>query len=207
VKLFFSAASPYVRKVLVAARETGQADRVEKLAAAASPVKRDPAIVAVNPTGKVPTAILDDGAALYDSRAICQYLDSSHAGAKLYPDAGPERWTVLRWEALADGLLDAAILARYETVLRPADKLWPDWLRGQLDKITSCLDVMEAEIAGRPGGDGAGIDAGLIAAGCALGYLDFRFPDLGWRAGRPGLAAWFEAFDERPSMRETRPVG
>ncbi|MGX1306856.1 glutathione S-transferase [Amorphus suaedae] len=200
MKLFYSLSSPYVRKVMVIALETGQASDIEKLPSAASPVARDATIVAVNPLGKVPTLILDDGSALYDSRAIAMYLDARHDGAPLYPADGPERWTVMRWEALADGLLDAALLLRYETFMRPEEKRWPEWIAGQYEKIASALDVMEAEIGGR-----GEIDAGLIAAGCALGYLDLRFADLGWRDSHPALAAWFAGFAERPSMVATKP--
>ena len=202
MKLFFSAASPYVRKVMVVAHETGQSERIEKLAAAASPVKRDANIVAKNPAGKVPTMVLDDGSALFDSRVICQYLDAQHGGARLYAEEGPDRWPILRLEAIADGLLDAALLARYETALRPEDKRWADWQNGQMDKINSSLDAMQDEVSGREG-----VDAGLIAAGCALGYLDLRFSGLGWRNTRPALAAWYETFSQRPSMQATVPVG
>lgn len=199
MKLFHSPTSPYVRKVMVIALETGQAADIENLPSAANPVDRDASIVAVNPLGKVPALILDDGSALYDSRAIAMYLDTRHAGTPLYPAEGPERWTVMRWEALADGLLDAALLIRYETFMRPEEKRWPEWTAGQHEKIASALDVMEAEIAGR-----GEIDAGLIAAACALGYLDLRFADLGWRDSRPRLAAWFADFADRPSMIATR---
>ena len=198
MKLFFSPASPYVRKCMALAAETGQ--EVEKLASAASPVDRDETIVAVNPTGKVPTAILPDGSSLYDSRAICRWLDAQHGGAKMYPE-GEALWPVLRREALADGLLDAALLARYETVMRPADKLWPEWLAGQMAKIDSSLDAMEAEAVGFEG-----VDAGLIAIGCALGYLDFRFADHDWRGPRPTLAAWYDGFSRRPCMAGTAPA-
>ena len=202
MKLFYSATSPYVRKVMVVAYETGQADGIEKHGAAANPVKRDASVVAKNPTGKVPTMVLDDGSALFDSRVICQYLDAQHGGDRLYAEEGPERWRILRLEAIADGLLDAALLARYEIALRPEDKRWPDWLNGQMDKVNSSLDAMQNEVSGRKG-----VDAGLIAAGCALGYLDFRYGDLGWRNKRPALAAWYEAFSQRPSMQATVPAG
>lgn len=197
MKVFFSPFSPYVRKVMVVAHETGQ--KVETLDSAASPVARDETIVAQNPTGKVPTAILDDGAPLYDSRVITRWLDAQHDGTPMYPE-GPALWTALRREALADGLLDAALLARYETVMRPAELLWQDWLDGQMAKIESSLDQLEAEAK-----DFEGVDAGLIAIACALGYLDFRFPDHDWRKDRPALDAWYAGFAERPSMRETRP--
>lgn len=198
MKLFFSPASPYVRKVMVMAHETGQT--VETLDCAVSPVARDASVVARNPTGKLPTAILDDGSALYDSRVICRWLDTQHDGVQMYPD-GDGLWTVLRREALADGLLDAALLARYETAMRPADLLWQDWLTGQMDKIGSSLDQMEAEVD-----DLSGVDAGTIAFACALGYLDFRFADYDWRSAHPKLSEWFAAFSRRPSMQATQPA-
>lgn len=199
MKLFHSPASPYVRKVMVIAHETGQS--VETLASAASPIDRDQTIVAKNPTGKVPTALLDDGTALYDSRVICAWLDAQHSGAKMYPE-GAARFDALRREALADGLLDAALLARYETVMRPAEKLWPEWLQGQMDKIDSSLDVMDADAAGYDQ-----IDAGWIAVGCALAYLDFRFPDHDWRSGRGALAEFYKTIGARPSFKATAPEG
>ncbi|UYV38105.1 glutathione S-transferase [Rhodobacteraceae bacterium D3-12] len=197
MKLFHSPASPYVRKVMVLALETGQS--VEKLASMASPIAADQSIVKENPTGKVPTAILDDGEPLYDSRVITRWLDAQHNGAKMYPE-NDTVWTVLRREALADGLLDAALLARYETAMRPAELLWQDWLDGQMGKINASLDRMEAETA-----DFSGIDAGLIAIGCAIAYLDFRFADFDWRSSRPALTKWYETFAARPSMVDTAP--
>nr|WP_108258502.1 glutathione S-transferase N-terminal domain-containing protein [Mangrovicoccus ximenensis] len=197
MQVFHSATSPFVRKVLVLAAETGQS--VETLASAANPVNRDPGVVAQNPTGKVPTALLPDGSALHDSRVICRWLDTRHDGPKMYPD-GEAVWDVLRREALADGLLDAAVLARYETMLRPKEKQWEEWLIGQMDKIGSSLDVMERDVAGY-----ASIDAGWIAFGCALGYLDFRFAGLGWRDGHPALAAWHAEIASRKSFKATEP--
>lgn len=199
MQVFYSPASPYVRKVMVLAEETGQT--VEKLDSAASPVDRDQSVVAQNPTGKVPTAVLPDGTALYDSRVICRWLDAQHTGTKMYPD-GDAVWGVLRREALADGLLDAALLARYETVMRPAEMLWPAWLQGQMDKIDSSLDVLERDVAGY-----GAMDAGWIAMGCAVAYLDFRFPDLAWRSGRPGLSDWYAELAERASFKATEPAG
>lgn len=182
---------------MVVAAETGQT--IEQLSSQASPIGRDQTIVAKNPTGKVPTALLDDGSALYDSRVICRWLDEQHNGAKLYP-SDDNLWPVLRHEALADGLLDAALLARYETAMRPADKLWPEWLDGQLDKISSSLDVMESEAS-----EFKEVTAGLIAIACAIAYLDFRFPDMIWRDKRPALTAWFAGFSKRESMLNSAP--
>jgi glutathione S-transferase len=200
MKLYYSPASPYVRKVRVIAHETGQSDDIELLDCAPSPVKRDTSITPHNPTGKIPTLVLDDGTELYDSRVITQYLDSRHGGPKLYPDAGPQRWTVLRREALADGLLDAALLARYETVLRPTELQWTDWRQAQMEKIDASMDKLNEEIQGAEG-----IDAGVIACACALGYIDFRFQDHEWRSTRAALADWFAAFSKRASMLATRP--
>lgn len=196
MKLFYSAASPFVRKVMVVALETGQ--EIEKLPAAANPINRDASIVAKNPTGKVPTAILPDGSALYDSRVIARWLDAQHTGPKMYPE-GDALWTVLRREALGDGMTDATILARYETAMRPEALRWPDWVKGQMAKVASSLDQMEAEA-----GSFTGVDAGQISIACGLGYLDLRFSDLGWRDSRPALARWYEGFCARPSMQATK---
>ena len=202
MKLHYSAASPFVRKVMICAIELGLESKIEKLAAAAHPVNRDGAIVASNPLGQVPTFFADDGTVLYDSRVICEYLDAL-GGAKLFPPAGPARWTALVEQSLADGLLDAALLTRYERVARPEALKWADWETGQLDKIRCALDKLEASTAGF----GARLDIGTITIACALGYLDFRFPELDWRAGRKALAGWFEGFSTRPSVAATVPKG
>lgn len=201
MKLYFSGASPFVRKVLVVAHEVGLADTIEHLSAAAHPVNRDRAIVAHNPLGQVPTLVLDDGTALADSRVICEYLDA-RGGGRLFPPA-PGRWMALAAQSLGDGLLDAALLTRYERVARPEALRWDDWQAGQLDKIASTLAAMEAEAADL----GERFDIGTVTWGCALGYLDFRFPEIAWRDSQPRLAAWFAHFDERPSMKITRPAG
>jgi glutathione S-transferase len=200
LKLFHAAASPFVRKCLVAADELGLRDRIELVSAAAHPVKRDAALVAHNPLGKIPTLITNDGAVLYDSRVICEYLNVLGHG-ELLPRDGPERFTVLVEQALADGIMDAAVLARYEMVARPEPLHWRDWLEGQLAKVTSGLGALEARAAIL----GERVDLGTIAFGCALGYLDFRFAALGWRDKHPKAAAWFERFGARPSMVATRP--
>lgn len=197
MKLFYSPASPFVRKVMVIAHETGQA--IERLGAKVSPVNRDATVAAQNPLGKIPAALTPHGP-LYDSRVICQYLDAQHSDAPFYPAAGPARWAALRREALADGLLDAALSARYETLLRPADKVSAEILQGLMDKIAGALDAMESEAASL-----TEVDAGTVAFGCALGYLDFRYADYDWRGARPALAAWHKDFSARPSMVATTP--
>ncbi|SMF35599.1 Glutathione S-transferase [Tistlia consotensis] len=204
MKLFHSPASPYVRLVMATAFETGQAGDIERLPSAAGPVKRDATIVARNPSGKVPTALLEDGSALYDSRVICEYLDSRHGGRRLFPAEGPARWRALTLLSLAQALLDAALLARYEVALRPADKRWDDWLTGQMAKIDSSVAELEAHWIDHLSGE---LDIGALATACALGYLDFRFADHDWRAGAPKLAAWYRKTESRPCLVETRPAG
>ena len=201
MKLHHSTTSPYVRKVMVAAMELGLADRIETVPAKVSPIVRTSPVIADNPLGKVPTLIADDGTVLFDSRVISEYLDALAGGGRLIPASGPARWQALAEQALADGMLDAALLERYETSLRPPELLWPAWRDGQHDKVAKALDRMEQTAAGF----GPRVDIGTIATACALAYLDFRFPDLGWREHRPLLAGWLAAFVERPSMTATAP--
>ncbi|NVK41202.1 MAG: glutathione S-transferase [Oceanospirillaceae bacterium] len=201
MKLYFSPASPFARKVLVVAHEAGMADRIEILGSKASPVATDMTIAASNPLGQVPSVLLPDGQPLHDSRVICEYLDSL-AGAGLFP-AGEARWPVLTLQSLADGILDAALLARYETALRPEPLRWKAWEDGQMRKIQRGLDQLDAEA----GGFVDRVDIATIAIGCALGYLDFRFPHFDWRGGRDRLDAWYAGFAQRPSMQATQPKG
>jgi len=200
LKLFHSPTSPFVRKCLVLAHELGIADRIELVPANAHPVTRDLAIIAKNPLGQVPTFVTDDGVVLYDSRVICEYLNDLGDG-DLIPADGPERYDVLVQQALADGMLDAALLARYETAARPEELRWTGWLTGQLDKIATGFLELEA----RASGFDDRVDLGTISFACMLGYLDLRFATLNWRDGRPNTAAWYEWFHGRDSMMATRP--
>jgi len=200
MRLHYSYASPYVRKVMVVAIETGQRDALELTPRKVSPVAPESEVNRDNPLGKVPCLVTDDGRALFDSRVICEYLDSRHDRPKLFP-AGPARWTALRRQAQADGILDAGILARYETLLRPGERRWPDWIEGQKAKMARALDALEGEAESF----GETVDIGTIAVACALGWLDFRYAADDWRAGRPRLAAWFDGFAQRPSMADTTP--
>ena len=201
MKIFYAAASPYVRKCLVGAYELGLHERIERLPANAHPVNRDRTIVEHNPLGKIPTLITDDGTVLYDSRVIFEYLNELGNG-DLIPRRGPPRWSVLVEQSLADGMLDAALLARYENVVRPEALRWSDWTAGQLDKIATGLAAIEA----RAPQLGDRVDLGTICFACTLGYLDFRFPTLVWRDKHPNTAAWFEWFNGRDSMVATRPA-
>ena len=200
MKLFSSGASPYARKVAIAAYEAGLIGRIEIIPVTVTPVSVNAEVAAANPLSKVPTLVLDDGTGLFDSRVIIDYLDHLSAG-RLVP-AGEDRWRVLRDQAIADGLTDAALLARYERALRPEPLRWAEWDAGQIGKIERALDLLEHEF--RPT-MGAPL-VGDIAVACALSYLDFRFAELDWRARRPKLAAFAEAFEVRPSMQATQPA-
>lgn len=197
MKLFYSPTSPFVRKVMVVAHEVGLADRLERLPSAASPVNRDQSILAHNPLAQVPTLLLDDGQSLADSRVICEYLDHV-GGGSLFPK-NAQRWRAITEQAVGDGLLGAALLARYEGTLRPEDKRWPAWRDGQIDKVRTSLAFIEE----RASSLGERVDIGTITFACALSYLDLRYPDLAWRDGHPAARDWFARFDERPSMRAT----
>jgi glutathione S-transferase len=203
MKLLYSVSSPYVRKVIVAARELDIFEGLELIDGATSPTATNPAVVEQNPLGKIPALVLDDGRVLFDSRVIAEYFDTLAGGSRLFP-AGQARWDAITLQALADGMTDAALLARYEGFLRPEDKRWEDWTAGQLGKIKACLDRLEQDWAGYLSG---GIDIGCIATGCALGYLDFRFPHLEWQRTHSELSAWFQEFGARPSMQATLPEG
>lgn len=200
MKLFWAPTSPYVRKVMAVAIEAGQEGEIETAFTRANPMERDNALAAENPLGKIPVLRTEEGLDLFDSRVICEYLDA-RGGGGVFPAAGEARWRALARQALADGLLDAAILGRYERMMRPEALQHPPWYEAQMAKIHAALARMEEDAPDLP--EGACI--GAIATGCALGYLDFRYPQLDWRSGTPRLAEWFAAYDERPAMRETRP--
>lgn len=200
MKLHFSPTSPFARKCRVLSLELGLGERIELVSANAHPVNRDRALVGLNPLGKVPTLVTDDGTVLYDSRVICEYLNAL-AGGDLIPAGPDDRWRVLVEQSLADGMSDAAILTRYETAVRPEPLQWSGWIEGQLDKVACAL----ADLERRAVGFGDRVDLGTIAFACALGYLDFRFASLAWRDKHPNAAAWFAWFGGRDAMVATRP--
>jgi len=202
MRLHYNVASPFVRKVMAVAIETGLDDRLEPAARMMTPVRPDADLIRDNPLGKIPCLVTDDGAVLYDSRVICEYLDSLHDGPRMFPAAGPARWTALRRQAEGDGIMDAGVLARYETFVRPQEHRWGEWIEGQKQKFRRALDALEAEAEAF----GDTVDIGTLTIGCALGYLDFRYADEGWRDSRPRLAAWLERIAARPSMARTAPV-
>lgn len=198
MKIYFSPFSPYVRKCLVTGHELGLNERIELLPSNAHPVQRDREIIAANPLGKVPTFFTDDGQVLFDSRVICEYLDTL-AGGSLIPRDGAARWKTLTLQSLGDGMLDASLLARYEDVARPEQLRWAEWRAAQLDKVETSLAHMEAH----PGVLDGRADLGSLTIGCALWYLDLRFPTLGWRERFPSVATWYSAFGRRPSMQKS----
>jgi len=202
MKLYHSPASPFVRKVMASAHHLGLAGQVEVLSSAASPINRDQTIGQSNPLGRVPTAILPDGTILHESRTICEWLASQGQDPGFLPAPGPARWAVLDLHAMGDGIMEAALLARYEVALRPEGLRWPEWYAGQVGKIDAAIARLEdrAEHLSGP------VTLGNITVGCALGYLDFRFADHTWRAAAPKLAAWWAAFSETAPMQASRPA-
>ena len=199
MKLRYSTTSPYVRKVVVTAAEKGLGDRIELIPTStqdpASGLERD------NPLGKLPALITDEGLSLYDSPVICEYLDGLHKGRKLFPGRGPKRFKALKLQALGDGILDASVAVVMERRQRPADKQWQAGIDRQLKKVTNALDTLEGTV----GELGRAANIGTITVGCALGYVEFRFPELDWRKGRPKLARWYKSFAKRPSMAASVP--
>ena len=199
MKLYHSTTSPYVRKVMAVLHIAGLVDRVELIPGSGTPLEPNDQTVGANPLGKVPCLVTDDGEALFDSRVITRYLDDL-GGAGLYPD--DRIWRVLTVESLADGILDAALLANYESRLRPEEIRFTPWIAGQEAKArraTAALeDRLQADLTGA-------LTIGHVAVGCALGYLDLRFPRIGWREGAPRLADWYARFSKEPFMEATAP--
>ncbi|MCH4810553.1 glutathione S-transferase family protein [Vreelandella neptunia] len=193
-KLYYASMSPFVRKARIVAREVGWS--LDLISVFASPIAPPEDLVRVNPLAKIPALRIPTGEVLFDSPVICRYLGE---GTELYPTE-LALWRALRREALADGLIEAALLARYETTLRPEPRRWSDWVESQMGKVARCLEVMSHEV-----GDAEEPDIGDIATGCALAYLDFRYPQLTWRTDFPALAAFAEALNKRPAFQDTQP--
>lgn len=198
MKLAYSPNSPYVRKCLAAAILRGIDGQVELWTVPTTSAD----LAAVNPLSKVPTLIADDGAVLYDSPVICEYLDSIGKAPALFPPAGPARWKALRQAALADGILDATQPRRRELAL-PLDEGRRDYIATQQAKVTRALAVLEAEAEGL----GMLATIGEVTIACALGYLDFRFAHEPWRPGHPKLEAWYAKVAALPAMTRTTPPG
>lgn len=201
MKLHWSPRSPFVRKVMIFAHETSLAERFERVRSVVAMTAPNAALMRDNPLSKLPTLVLDDGRVLFDSFVICEYLDGLHAGAPMFPKTGPERWEVLRWHALGNGLLDMLVLWRNERDREPGRQL-KELLDAFGVKTDAALTQLEKEAAAL---DAAPFRIGHVAIVCALGYLDFRFPDVDWRGVHPRLAAWFAKVSQRPSVQQTVP--
>jgi len=200
LKLHWSPRSPFVRKVMIVLHETGLADRVEltrtNVALVAPP---PPVLLPDNPLGKIPTLVLDDGTALFDSRVICEYLDALHGGPKLFPADSAQRFRQLRWQAFGDGLTDILLLWRTERI-RPDGTQSTAILANFETKTRASFARLEKDadgIAAAPFG------IGHVALVCALGQMDFRYGDTGWRKVHPRLVAWYDGMRKRPSVQAT----
>ncbi len=203
MKLFYSPASPFARKVRATAIELGLADRLELEITDVAPGRPNrPFADTYNPLRKIPALLTDEGTALFDSTVICEYLDSLAGGGRLIPREPPHRWRVLTHHALAQGMCEAAILLRYETFLRPEERRWPVWIEDQWDRVESGLRWFSQNAAELSDP----VNVAHIALGCLLGYVDFRMPERGWRTRFPILRDWFERLERRPSFQQTRPA-
>jgi len=199
--LHYSPRSPFVRKVMVALHETGLVHRVETVRSVTSMLQPNLELMPRNPWSKIPTLVTDDGLVLIDSDVIMEYLDSLHGGPKLHPPAGAARWQALRWRAFGNECLHALILWRNERERQPERQL-PQLIDAFQLKVRSGLAMLETEVDALRA---APLGVGHITLGCAIGYLGQRFMAFEWRGTQPRLAAWFDAFRARPSMRATEP--
>ena len=200
LKLIATLTSPYARKVRIALAEK----KIEYALESDSPWVAGNAIADFNPLGKIPVLVLDDGTRLYDSRVIVEYLDTVSPVSRLIPEPSRQRIAVKRWEALADGLCDAAAAINVERK-RPARQQSSEWIERQQGKVDRALAAMAQELEERAWCNGEGYSLADIATGCALGYLDLRFPEIDWRERHPDLAKHAEKLALRPSFADTVP--
>ena len=202
MKLIGSLTSPYVRKVRIVMAEK-KLDYQHEL----EDVWANDKIMKSNPLGKVPCLVLPGGEAIFDSRVIVEYLDTRSPVSRLIPEGSRERIEVRTWEALADGVLDAAILARLELTWagRTDEQRSPAWVERQMKKVDACLAAMSKGLGDKPWCAGIHISLADIAIGCALGYLDFRFPQVDWRAAHPNLTKLSDKLAARQSFVDTLP--
>ncbi|MGK8234704.1 MULTISPECIES: glutathione S-transferase [Roseovarius] len=200
MKLISSPLSPFVRKVRVLLLESGLDDQVEVVDVTTTPLETDPQAAAANPLGKIPALVRLDGPAIHDSRVITRYLDA-RADGRFYPEA--RLWEVLTLEAIAEGIMEAALAMTYEARFRPEEIRYAPWVEGQWAKVARALDAVEGRWMSHLAGP---LDMSHIALGCALGYLDFRHDARGWRVGHPALEAWYAKMAARDSMMRTAPA-
>jgi glutathione S-transferase len=200
--LHWSPRSPFVRKVMIVAHEVGLADRIETVRTVVAASEPNVELMKENPQSRLPTLRLADGTVIYDSPVICEYFDMLNKGEKLFPAAWPERLVALRRQSLGDGMLDTLLMWRGE-VTRPGAQQSIKHMQAWKLKTNVSVDALEDEADDLAA---ARFSIGHIALGVALGYIDFRFPDLNWRKGHPKMAAWHEEFETRPSARAVQAV-
>ncbi|MEW6466481.1 glutathione S-transferase N-terminal domain-containing protein [Tibeticola sp.] len=205
MKLIGALTSPYVRKVRVVMAEK----KLDYQLVTEDVWSADTRIADYNPLGKVPCLVMEGGEAVFDSRVIVEYLDTLSPVGKLIPATGRERAEVKTWEALADGVMDAAILARLEATWpgRAEGERSAAWIARQLDKVRAALKSMSQGLGDKPFCSGIHLSLSDIAVGCALGYLDFRFPDIAWRDDHPNLHKLYDKLMQRQSFIDSRPPG
>lgn len=203
MKLIGSLASPYVRKVRVVMAEK----KLDYQLVLDNVWAQDTTVAQFNPLGKVPCLLMEAGEPMFDSRVIVEYLDTLSPVGKLIPQQGRERAEVKTWEALADGLLDAAVLVRLENTWdgRTDEQRCPAWVERQMGKIHKSLKVMSQGLAEKPFCSGIHLSLSDIAVGCALAWLEYRFPQLQWRADYPNLSKLLDKLSLRPSFADTKP--
>ena len=203
MKLIGSSASPYVRKVRVVMAEK----KLDYRFLEEDVWSAETAIAVSNPLGKVPCLVMEGGEAVFDSRVIVEYLDTLSPVGKLIPTQGRERAEVKTWEALADGLLDAAILARLEAgwAGRQEGERSQAWIDRQMAKVHASLKAIGQGLGDKPYCSGIHLSLSDIAVGCALGWLEFRFPQIAWRAEHPNLARLLDKLMQRASFADTQP--
>jgi glutathione S-transferase len=201
LRLIGSLTSPYVRKVRIVMAEK----RIDCQMELEDVWSQESKIAESNPLSKVPCLIMEDGGAVFDSRVIAEYLDGLTPVSKLIPPSGRERAEVRTWEALADGICDAAILARLEVTQRPVEQQSQKWIERQMNKVTQGLAAMSNGLSDKPWASGINYTLADIAAGCALGYLDFRFPQITWRAQYPNLGRHYDKLTARQSFIDSAP--
>lgn len=198
MQLYHATASPFARKVRVLVREKGLLDRVEEISV--NPLADPAELHSVNPLGKVPALVLSDGLALFDSPVICEYLDTISGSPRFLPKEGERRWQVLRTQALADGIMDCAVAMIYES-RRPESQRSADWQQRRQAGILRSMRHLDDD----PGLLSGPVNLGSIAVACALGYLDFRLPEIDWRQQHPHVASRYASLADLPGMRATLP--
>ncbi|MCU6502150.1 glutathione S-transferase N-terminal domain-containing protein [Rugamonas sp. A1-17] len=201
MKLIGSLASPYVRKVRVvlAEKKLDYQFELEDVWAA------DTTIDKLNPLGKVPSLVMEDGDVMIDSRVMVEYLDTLTPVCKLLPPNGRDRADVKCWEALADGILDAAVTVRLERIHRPPEQQSEAWMARQMRKVQLGLASLSDKLGESPYCAGIHYSLADVAVGCTLGWLSFRFPEITWRDDHPNLARLLDKLSERQSFKDTVP--